>query len=281
VQATAAVFQPDFGLPTVVAERRSQSLRERMTRLWARLVVGPSAAADVAREAREQAANAVAEIQVLAHVFVTSRSGQELEADLVDEWLGAKPYQDAYLAFYRAARSLPARTRPSRKKSEAVFPQSVLEDDQTRERLRFIDCLIEQVDATSETLASRASELPRFVVETPESEQEKKLLWFVYDPGIPTEIAEALLGLHRSEAAFVLLQAASDYWSPSVLRALSVVWADEYEKYARYIAGLPFARVTLIPEEQKVRVAELADKQRRVLEHLRTEGDKAIAELGR
>ena len=276
-----AAFQPDFGLPTVVAERRTQSLREHMMRLWARLVVGPRSAADVVRETREQAANAVAEIQTLAHVFVTSHVDQELEADLVDELLGAQPYQDAYLAFHRAARSLPARTRPSRKKSEALFPQSVLDDEPTRERLRFIDGLIEQVDVASEALASHAGELPRFVVETPEPEQEKQLLWFVYDPGIPAEIAEALLGLRRSEAAFVLLQAASEYWSPSVLRALSLVWAVEYEKYARYIAGFPLARVTLIPEERQVRVAELAEKQRRVLEHLRSEGDKAITELSR
>ncbi len=61
---------------------------------------------------------------------------------------------------------------------------------------------------------------------------------------------------------------------------LSHAWADEYEKYACYVAGFPFVSVTLIPEENKLRVAELVTKQNQALEHLRAEGDKAIAALG-
>jgi len=78
-----------------------------------------------------------------------------------------------------------------------------------------------------------------------------------------------------------MLRAAADYWTPTVLRTLSLAWADEYEKYARYVAGFPFVSVTLVFEGNKVRVAELVTKQKQTLEHLRAEGDKAIAALGR
>jgi hypothetical protein len=281
VQSTAAVFQPDFRLPTVVAERKDQSEPEYMRRVWARIVLqGARPAAEAAREAREQASNAVAEIQTLAHLFVISHINVDFDPDLIDEFLGAKPYQDAYLAFLRAARSLASLPRPARKRSETMFPQVVLDHEATRERILFIDRLIAQVDAASDVLA-QARELPRFMVETPESEQERNLLWFVYDPGVPAEIAEALLGLRRSETAFVLLRAAADYWTPTVLRTLSLAWADEYEKYARYVAGFPLVSVTMIPEEKKLRVAELVTKQQQTLEHLHAEGDKAIAALGR
>jgi hypothetical protein len=278
---STAVFQPDFRLPTVVAERQDQSEPEHMLRLWARLVVqGTKPATEAAREARDQASTAVAEIQTLAHLFVISHLNVDFDTDLIDELLGAKPYQEAFLAFHRAARSLVS-PRPARKQSETMFPQTVLDHEATRERLRFIDRLTAQVDTAADVLAKRAGELPRFMVETPESEQERNLLWFVYDPGVPAEIAEALLGLRRSETAFVLLRAAADYWPPTVLRMLSHAWADEYEKYACYVAGFPFVSVTMVPEENKLRVAELVTKQNQTLEHLRAEGDKAIAALGR
>ncbi len=85
-----------------------------MLRLWARLVVqGTKPATEAAREARDQASTAVAEIQTLAHRFVISHLNVDFDADLIDELLGAKPYQDAFLAFYRAARSLVS-PRPAR-----------------------------------------------------------------------------------------------------------------------------------------------------------------------
>jgi hypothetical protein len=281
VSSTAAVFQPDFQLPSVVTEGKAPSQSEHMRRVWARLALqGAKPAAEAAHEANEQAANAVAEIQTLAHLFVISHLNVDFDIDLIDEFLGARPYQDAYLAFLHAARSLAALARPARKRSETMFPQAVLDHAATRERLLFIDRLIAQVDAASEILAKQARELPRFVVETSEAEQERNLLWFVYDPGVPAEIAEALLGLRRSETAFVLLRAAADYWTPTVLRTLSLAWADEYEKYARYVAGFPFVNVTMVAQEKKLHVAELVMKQQQIMEHLRAEGDKAIAALG-
>jgi len=280
VQSTAAAFQLDLRLPTMMSERKDQSEREHMMRVWAR-IQDAKPAAEAAREAREQASNAVAELQTLAHLFVVSHVNVEFDADLIDELLGAKPYQDTYLALHRAARSVPMPGRPTRMTSTALFPRSVLDDEKTRERLLFIDRLIVQIDTASEVLAKHAHELPRFAVETPESEQDKKLLWFVYDPGLPAEVAEALLGLRRSETAFVLLHAAADYWSPTVLRAIALLWADEYEKYARYIAGFPFVNVTLVSDEQKIRASDLVVKQQRTMEQLRSEGDKAVVELSR
>jgi len=283
VQSTAA-FQPDLRLPAIVAERKEQSEREHMRRVWARILQGAKPAREAAREAREQAANAVAEIQTLAHLFVISHTEVEFDNDFIDELLGAKPFQEAYLAFARAARSMTVPARPARNNSETLFPPSVFEDAQTRERLMFIDRLIVQVDAASEVLARHAGELPRFAAETTEAEQDRSLLWFVYDPGVPAEIAEAMLALRRSETAFMLAHAAHaapGYWKPTALRAIALLWADEYEKYARYIAGFPFVNVTLIPDDKKVRVADLVTKQKKVLEHVHAEGDKAIAELGR
>jgi hypothetical protein len=147
-----------------------------------------------------------------------------------------------------------------------VVPRAVRKDPGARKRLA------RTVAIMRETLESRPDLALAEMEPSAEVEElrRKSLVWYVYDPRIPTEIAERLVAVFRARLVYDLAFEAhkTHAWSLSDVKEAFFDWSELIEEAMGLFASLPGAQVSSISSSKLLDMDEIMARHRQRRERL-------------
>jgi hypothetical protein len=281
---TAALLSDLYG--TELFQQRADAVQQVSTRpVWrvmdfdnaVRTLPGPSA-----QEQREIKARAVLE---LFQQYVEQQP--EYRDELVDEILADPKLMNAYGEYMEAlnvARQQAAEAAPPAREGEparstsTIYPAVLLDDRAIHRQIKEFEELQNQVRLAK----SKYDHVQKVTVYTPRDEQLRDPLWFVYDPGIPPELADAILGVREMDVAYTLMMMATELgrWNVDAVRRLFERMVRSYRRFARFIAGLPGASVPLL-QGDKLDYEGVLRRHGVLRTQVDGQAERALAELDR
>ncbi len=201
---------------------------------------------------RENASRAVsytyAAMKTATKQFLKGHKGYSEK--VVDRLLDFSPFQTNYAAFLQACAEATAAGQLSRVSTRPQPDDLPPTHSPAYEHVKRLNQLLVELRDHS---ANEAVTPVSFSVQTQPARRRGNLFWFVYDPGVPAAIADAMVGRLESETARMMLWCASE-WSVDDRIELLKHRERSLRRYAGFIAGIPGAVMPSIPAELRLNV---------------------------
>lgn len=208
------------------------------------------------------------------HLFLEDRPAYS--PDIVDSLLELPAFQANYAAFLILAAKTGGMTRHALRGSGPSIDTLPAVGDPQRTAIESLNRLVADLQTHDGGPDVQPVQLD---VTTPKSRQQLDLFWFAYDPGVPAEIADAMVGRLESETARMIWWHAPSTWTSEDRVQIVKHRERSFLRYARFVAGIPGSRMTSIPVEDRLRVVEVLERTRRGRENVLAQLPRIVAEI--
>lgn len=224
-------------------------------------------------DVRRRIAEAVKTISATTAHFV--RDVRAFSPELVDELLALPSFHMSLATFFSAASKLPptkySSGGPGLEPTFANMPRHA-------ERAKQLNEMLRQVAATHK---SGKMKPVTFTVHATTKQREQDLFWFAYEPTIPADIADAMMGHLESETAYIMAHQGGKQWSEDDRIALLDFRARTFRRWARFLASCEGSQIPAIPPEEHMNLDEILARHKTACANLEAQTPRVLEEIAR